>query len=261
MSKPRQRLTDEDRAVYQWQMWADGFGEAGQEKLKNASVLVSRVGGVGGLVAYELAAAGIGKLVLAHAGDLRPSDLNRQLLMTHDWISKSRVECAARRLKELNPRLEVEAVAENVSDANADRLVSGVDAVVDCAPLFEERYAMNRAAARAGKPLIECAVYEFEAHIATLVDQGAPCLECLYPVAPTYWKREFPVFGAVAGMAGCLGAAEAVKVIAGLGEPLRGQLLACDLRDMAFRKVRIAKDPRCAVCGSGRWETGAGGRT
>ena len=77
-------LTDEERAVYEWQIWVDDFGESGQEALKGASVLISRVGGLGGVVAYQLAAAGIGKLVLAHAGNVKPSDLNRQLLMTHD---------------------------------------------------------------------------------------------------------------------------------------------------------------------------------
>ena len=108
-------LTDEEKATYQWQFWVDGFGEPGQERLKGASVLISRCGGVGGAVAYELAAAGIGRLILAHAGDVKASDLNRQLLMTHEALGRSRVECAAARLRELNPRLEVEAVAENIS--------------------------------------------------------------------------------------------------------------------------------------------------
>src|SRR6267154_1997407 len=116
-------LTDADKARYEWQLWVDGFGEAGQERLKGASVLISRCGGVGGAVAYELAAAGVGRLVLAHAGNLKPSDLNRQILMTEDWIGKPRVECAARRLRELNPRLEILAVGENVSEANVERLV------------------------------------------------------------------------------------------------------------------------------------------
>ncbi|MBT5531855.1 HesA/MoeB/ThiF family protein, partial [Candidatus Poribacteria bacterium] len=83
-------LTDEDRAVYEWQMWSPGFGEEGQRRLRNASVLVSRCGGLGSVVAYELAAAGVGRLILAHAGDVKPSDLNRQLLMTHAWLGKPR---------------------------------------------------------------------------------------------------------------------------------------------------------------------------
>src|SRR3954464_5668675 len=119
-----QPLNDDERAVYEWQMWVDGFGQAGQERLKGSSVFISRVGGLGGAVAYQLAAAGVGKLVLAHAGNVKPSDLNRQLLMTHDWLGKPRVEIAARRLKELNPRLEVVTVAENVSEANAASLIA-----------------------------------------------------------------------------------------------------------------------------------------
>src|SRR5436309_11746946 len=98
MSTPDKPLTDDDRAIYAWQLEVNGFGEEGQRRLKNASVLVSRVGGVGGTVACELAAAGVGRLILAHAGNVRPDDLNRQLLMTHDWIGQPRLDLAARRL-------------------------------------------------------------------------------------------------------------------------------------------------------------------
>ena len=96
----RRPLTDEEREIWSWQLDVEGFGEAGQERLKAATVLVSRVGGVGSAAAYELAAAGVGRLILAHGGLLQPSDLNRQLLMTHDWIGRPRVESAARRLQE-----------------------------------------------------------------------------------------------------------------------------------------------------------------
>ncbi|MCA9070578.1 MAG: HesA/MoeB/ThiF family protein, partial [Planctomycetaceae bacterium] len=157
--KTPQPLTDEERAVYEWQIWVPEFGEAGQEKLKNSSVLVSRVGGLGSVVAYELAAAGVGTLVLAHAGNVKPSDLNRQLLMTHDWLGKPRVESATKRLKDLNPRLNIVPIAENLSDENAAGLVEQVDLIVDCAPLVPERYAMNREAIRQNKPLVECAMY------------------------------------------------------------------------------------------------------
>lgn len=124
-------LTAEEHSIYEWQMWVPDFGAAGQQKLKNASVMISRVGGVGSVVAYELAAAGVGKLVLAHAGNVKPSDLNRQLLMTHDWIGKPRIESIRRRLLELNPRLEIVAVGENVSPENAASLVAQCDVVVD----------------------------------------------------------------------------------------------------------------------------------
>lgn len=243
-------LTDEERAVYEWQIWVPEFGEAGQEKLKNASVLVSRVGGLGSVVAYELAAAGIGTLVLAHAGNVKPSDLNRQLLMTHDWLGKPRVESATRRLKELNPRLNIIPVNENINDENAARLIEQVDLIADCAPLFPERYAMNREAIRQNKPLIECAMYDMEAQITTILPGETPCLKCLYPQDPPAWKREFPVFGAVSGTVGCLAAMEAIKVLANLGKTLAGQLLTMDLREMTFRKRAIERDPNCELCQS-----------
>lgn len=217
--------------------------------MKQASVLISRCGGIGGVVAYELAAAGIGRLVLAHAGHVKPGDLNRQLLMTHDWIGKPRVESAARRLRDLNPRVEILAVPENVNEANAERLVREADLVVDCAPLFAERHLMNREAVRQRKPMVECAVYELEAHLTTIIPGNTACLRCLQPEASPTWTRKFPVFGAVSGAIGCLGAMEAIKLLAGLGTPLRNELLVCDLGNMTFRKLRVRRDPSCPECG------------
>lgn len=243
-------LTDEERAIYEWQMWVDDHGEAGQERLKGASVMVSRIGGLGGVVAYELAAAGVGRLVLAHAGNVKPSDLNRQLLMTHAAIGTSRLDCAVARLKELNPRLDVVAVPENVSEENVDELVSHADVVVDCAPMFEERFAMNRAAQRQDKPLVECAMYELQAQIMTVIPGETACLRCLYPEIPPAWKRQFPVFGAVSGSVGCLAAMEAIKLVSGLGEPLAGRLLTLDLRTMETRTMRLKRRAACDVCGS-----------
>jgi len=242
-------LTQEDLQTYAWQMAVPDFGEKGQRILKGASVLISRCGGLGGVVAYELAAAGIGRLVLAHAGHVKPSDLNRQILMTHDWIGKPRAQCAARRLRELNPRLEIVAVEENVTEANAAMLVEQSDLVIDCAPLFEERFLMNREAVRQNKPMIECAMYELEARVTSILPGRTPCLRCLHPHPPTQWQRRFPVFGAVSGAAGCLGAMEAIKILTGLGEPLFGVLLVCDLRDMIFKKIRVQRDPACQTCG------------
>ncbi len=230
-------------------MWVPDFGEEGQRALRGASVLVSRVGGLGGVVAYELAAAGVGRLVLAHAGEARPSDLNRQLLLTHDGLGKSRVESARRRLLELNPRLDVVAADENVSDENAADLVAQADVVVDCAPLFEERMRLNAQAVGQRKPMVEAAMYELQGQITTILPGSTPCLACLYPDPPDAWRREFPVFGAVSGMVGCIAAMEAIKLIAGLGEPLAGRLLTYDLRDVSFRTRSIRRRADCDVCG------------
>ncbi|MFN3483901.1 MAG: HesA/MoeB/ThiF family protein [Planctomycetota bacterium] len=241
-------MEPDERAVYEWQLDVPGFGERGQEALRRATVLVSRVGGVGGAAAYYLAAAGVGRLVLAHEGVVRPSDLNRQILMTAGGVGQPRVESAARRLRELNPRLEVVAVGENVREENAARLAAQADLIVDAAPLFRERFLLNREAVRQGKPLVECAMYALEVQVTTLLPGRTPCLRCLYPEEPPGWKRRFPVLGAAAGVAGTLGAMEAIKVLSGLGEPLAGRLLVGDLRSMEFRTVRLRRNPSCPEC-------------
>lgn len=242
-------LTDEERSIYQWQMWLPDLGEAGQEKLKNAKVMISRVGGVGSVVAYELAAAGVGTLVLAHAGNVKPSDLNRQLLMTHDWIGKPRIESIRRRLLELNPRLNLITIPENVNDQNAPSLIEQCDVVVDCAPLFTERFAMNQAIVEQNKPLIECAMYDMEAQLTTIIPGQSPCLRCIFPEAPPTWKREFPVLGAVSGTIACMGAVEAVKTITGIGENMSGRLLHIDFRRMSFQTMKVARRSNCPTCG------------
>ena len=169
--------------------------------------------------------------------------------MTHDWIGKPRVESARRRLLELNPRLEIVAVPENVSPENVDRLLEQADLVIDCAPLFPERFAMNAAAVRQGKPLVECAMYELEAQLTSIIPGRTPCLQCIYPAAPPTWTRQFPVFGAVAGSVGCLAAMEAIKLISGLGQPLLGRMLRYDLRTMQFHQLQFRPRVDCSVCG------------
>ncbi len=242
-------LSEEELARYEWQLDVGGFGREGQERLKAARVLISRVGGVGGNVAYQLAAAGVGTLVLAHAGDVRPNDLNRQLLMTHAGIGQPRVDQAARRLRELNPHVNVVAVPENVTDANAGHLVAQADLVVSCAPLFTERLALNRAAVAQGKPLVDCAMFDMDAQLTIVRPGQGPCLECLYPEPPPAWQRRFPVLGAVAGVIGCLGALEAIRLLAGLGEGLAGSMLLLDLRENGLRKVTLRRRPTCPACG------------
>lgn len=242
------KLTEKELAVYEWQLDVPGFGVEGQEKLKNSSVLISRCGGLGSVVAYELAAAGVGKLILAHGGNVVPSDLNRQLLMTDAGLGKSRIDSVERRLKELNPRLEIVAIGENINENNVAELVSQADVVVDAAPLFEERFLMNREAVRQKKVLVDCAMYELEAQITTIIPGETPCLSCLYPEKPVAWKRKFPVFGAVSGTVACLGAMEAIKVLSGLGETLSGKLLTLNLRDMSFNELSINKNKKCSIC-------------
>jgi len=245
-------LSAAERERYAWQLDIPGYGEEGQRKLKAATVLISRIGGVGGTAALQLAAAGAGRLILAHAGPLRLDDLNRQLLMRTDSIGRPRMETAARTIRDLNPEVEVVGVEENVSPENAERLVAMADVVIDAAPLFEERLALNAACVKLEKPMVEAAMHGLEFMVTVFHPGHSGCLACLCPEPPAWWKRRFPVLGAVSGVAGALAAVEAIKIITGIGEPLTGKMLAGDLASGRVRTVELARARACPVCAGKR---------
>ena len=243
-------LDDADRATYEWQLDVPGFGESGQVALRSATALVSRIGGLGGPLAMSLAAAGVGRIILAHAGDLRVDDLNRQTLMAREWIGRPRVACAAETLRRFKPEIDVEAVAENINEANVVDLVGRADIVFGCAPLFEERLLMNRECVRRSIPLIDCAMYSMEGRVQPVVAGQTPCLACLYPEVPPHWRRRFPVIGAVSAMVAQVGALEGIKLLAGFGEVALGKIIHIDAAAMTMDRITLA--PRrsdCAVCG------------
>lgn len=250
IERPTPELTDFERETYGWQLPIAGFGEAGQRRLKGSTVLISRIGGLGGVVAQQLAAAGVGHLILAHGGDLRPDDLNRQLLMHSEGLGTARVGMAREWLERFNPRMKVTVVSSNINESNVRDLVAQADLVADCAPLFQERYLLNRECMAQRKPMVECAVHELELHLTVFVPGETPCLRCLYPELSTDWTRRFPVFGAVSGTAGALAAMEAIKYLGRFGTVLKGRLLRMDLRNHHVTTVRIRRVPNCPDCGS-----------
>ena len=242
-------LSAEEQDRYGWQLTVSDFGVEGQRRLKGTTVLISRVGGVGGSVALQLAAAGVGRLILAHSGNVRLNDLNRQLLMTTAGIGQPRIESAERRLRELNPNVAIETVNENVMESNAPALVERCDIVVSAAPLFSERLLMNQEAVRQNKPMIDCAMYELDGRLTTVLPGKTACLNCLTPEPPPNWKRQFPVFSAVSCTLGSLAAMEVIKVAAGFGVSLAGRLLVWDLAEMNFRTLSITRRRDCGCCG------------
>ncbi len=243
-------LTDRDRDMFKRQIQIPGFGEEAQLKLKNSSALVTRVGGLGGPLALYLAMAGIGRLILAHSGKLTWSNLNRQILMRYDGVGKPRVDCATELFERLHPECDVIAVAEDTNESTAREWVAQVDVVCDCPPSFEERYAVNKACVDLRKPMVEAAMYGMEGTLTTVIPGETPCLACLVPEKPEWWETYgFPVLGAVSAALGCLAALEAIKVVTGFGEPLKGQMLSYDANAMDFYKFPIARRPDCAVCG------------
>jgi molybdopterin/thiamine biosynthesis adenylyltransferase len=244
-------LNDLDRDMFKRQIMIPGFGEEAQRKLKNSSALITRVGGLGGPVSLYLAMAGIGKLVIVHPGTLTWSNLNRQILMRHDYVGKPRIECATELFTRLHPEVEVVAVGAEVNNSNAKEFVSQVDIVCDCPPSFEERYALNRACVELRKPMIEAAMYGMEGNMTVIVPGETPCLACLTPEKPVWWETYgFPVLGAVSAALGCLAAVEAIKVLTGFGETLKGKMLAYDANAMEFLKFPLQRRPGCPVCGN-----------
>ena len=240
--------TEIDR--YRRQIMLPGFGEAAQEKLKASTVLVTGVGGLGGTAALYLAVAGVGRLILVRGGDLQRDDLNRQVLMTDDWVGKPRVFKAQQTLAALNPDIAIEAICEYVTPDNVDRLVRSADLALGCAFDFQERDLLNAACVTWGKPMIEAAMNAMEAYLTTIVPGQTPCLTCLFPEKPVWDRWGFGVLGAVSGTLACLTALEAIKLITGLGEPLRGYLLTMDLARAEFAKRHAYHDPNCPICGS-----------
>lgn len=244
------KLTPMELERYQRQMQLPGFGKEGQEKLKASTALVSGVGGLGGTVALYLAVAGIGKLILVRGGDLRLEDMNRQILMTHDWVGKPRVFKAKETLANINPDVEIEAIPEFITPENVDALVKDADIALSCAFTFEERDLLNEACVLHDKPMVEAAMNNMDAYLTTIIPGKTPCLSCLFPEKPEWDRWAFGVLGAVSGTLACLAALEGIKVITGLGQPLLGQLLTMDLGNANFTKLRSYKDPDCPVCGT-----------
>lgn len=228
------------------------LGEEGQKALKEATVMVAGIGGLGGTAALYLAAAGVGRLILAHEGIVVPPDLNRQILMDTDHLGMERMSTAIAQLKRLNPHVEIEGHNDRIEIPLARPWVQDADLVIDARYDFPERYALNRLCVDTGTPMVEAAMYGFEISLTTVVPGVTPCLECLYPdVAPQWEPLGFPVLGATSGIAGCLAALEAVKWITGVGTTYAGVMHRFSSLDFACYSVHISRNPKCACCGEG----------
>ena len=234
-------------------------GLEGQRKLEAARMLVVGAGGLGSPAAFYLAAAGVGTLRIADDDVVDRSNLQRQILHTDARIGVAKVESATAALSALNPRTKIEALQERITSANVERMLDGVDVVVDGADNFPVRYLLNDACVKLGKPLVYGAVQRFEGQ-ASVFDAGrhrgeAPCYRCLFPeppppdAAPTC--AEAGVLGVLPGVIGLLQATEAIKLILGIGTPLTGRLLQFDALAMRFRETRLTPDPQCPVCAPG----------
>ena len=242
-------LSQEELDRFGWQIMMPGFGVEAQRKLKGASALVTRVGGLGGPAALNLAMAGIGKLVLAHGGVVELFHMNRMILASYDAVGRrSPATVAAERIAVLNPTIELEVIEENVTEQTVDGMVEAVDVVLDCPPYFEERHLLNQACVRLGKPMIESAVGGPEGYLTTIVPGQTACLTCI-GLERWDWSHPFAVIGAVPCAIGSLAALEAIKILTGYGTPLLDTLLLLDVETSRTRYLMLQRDPDCPVCG------------
>jgi molybdopterin/thiamine biosynthesis adenylyltransferase/rhodanese-related sulfurtransferase len=231
-------------------------GAPGQRRLEAARVLLLGAGGLGSPAAFYLAAAGVGHLRLVDDDLVERSNLQRQILHVDADIGVPKVDSAQVRLAALNPRTRVEGVQARLEADNVERLLVGVDVVIDGADNFPARYLLNDACVKLGIPLVYGAVHRFEGQLGVF-DAGrhrgkAPCYRCLFPEPPPPEAApncaEAGVLGVLPGVVGLLQATEAIKLLLGIGEPLIGRLLHFDALGMRFRETRLAPDPDCPVC-------------
>jgi molybdopterin-synthase adenylyltransferase len=242
-------LSDKELERYKRQMMLPDFGREAQEKLKNSTIIVAGIGGLGGTTAFFLAASGVGKLIFVHEGNLTESNLNRQILMKNDRVGESRVNIAVDTLREFNPHVEVEVYDEPVREERMVELLDRADLLVDARHNFPERRILNKAAVRTGKPMVEAAMNSLEATLFNIFPGETGCLHCIYPENQEWDPFGFAVLGAQSGSLGCMAAVEAVKIITGCGKPLRDSILYYDLGEMEFHKYKTKKNPDCPVCG------------
>ena len=241
------RLSPEELERYQRQIGDGVLSLDGQQRLKCSTALVTRVGGMGGPAALMLAMAGVGRIIIAHGGDMISPDLNRQVLGGEAVLGKPRAEHFASYLQSMNRFVEVEALDHEPDDEEAIELARRCDIVLACPPTFEERLRLNRAAVAARIPYIDAAQWGMTGTLIVCRPGATACLQCVYPQPPAF-EELFPVVGAISSATGSLAALEAIKILSGAGEPIWGQMLTYDGFRGKFSKIALRRNPQCACC-------------
>lgn len=249
-------MDDRQLLRYSRHILLDELGPDAQTQFAGAHALVVGVGGLGAPVAQFLAAAGVGKITLCDADSVDLTNLQRQILYGMDDIGRPKVEAAARRLSAINPEVLIDRVQARVGPAELSALSASADLVCDCSDNFDTRHAVNRACVEAQKPLVSGAAVRFDGQIAVFDtrDPASPCYHCLFGEGEAIEETRcatMGVFAPLVGIVGAMQAAEALKLIAGVGETLAGRLLLLDTLTMQWREMRVPRDPECPVC-SGR---------
>lgn len=240
-------LTPYDLERYDRQIMLAEIGENGQEKLKNAAVLVAGAGGLGSPVTTYLAAAGVGRIRLVDNDTVDLSNLNRQILHWDRDIDHPKVDSAAQKLGQLNPTVKIETHRDTITGENAREMAQGCQVIVDAMDNLPTRHHLNRAAIDLGIPFFHGAVYGFEGRAMTVIPGRSACFGCLYSGSPP--QEKFPVIGTAPGIIAAIQVTEVIKYLVGVGNLLTGRLLVYDGLEMSFEKFKIERNPQCDQCG------------
>ncbi|MCD4685867.1 MAG: molybdopterin-synthase adenylyltransferase MoeB, partial [Anaerolineae bacterium] len=254
MTQPALPLTSDEKTRYARHIILPQVGAEGQRKLKAARVCVVGTGGLGSPISMYLAAAGIGRIGLVDFDVVDVTNLQRQIVHGDDTLGVPKVESAARRLRSLNPHIQIDRYPAPLTSHNALDILAGYDVIVDGTDNFPTRYLLNDAAVMLGKPLVYGSIYRFEGQVSVFGMPDGPCYRCLLPQPPppdlVPSCAEAGVFGVLPGTIGTLQTTEVIKLILGIGESLIGRLLIYDALDMSFDLITLPKRPACPMCGA-----------
>jgi sulfur-carrier protein adenylyltransferase/sulfurtransferase len=250
---PADELTVDEVRRYSRHLIIPDVGVTGQKRLKNAKVLCVGAGGLGSPALMYLAAAGVGTLGIVEFDTVDESNLQRQIIHGQSDIGRPKAESAAASIREINPYVNVIIHDEALSRDNVFGIFEGYDLIVDGTDNFATRYLVNDAAVLLGKPYVWGSIYRFDGQASVFWAEHGPCYRCLYPEPPPPGMvpscAEGGVLGVLCASIGSIQVTEAIKLITGIGEPLVGGLVVYDALEMAYRKIKVRKDPDCALCG------------
>jgi sulfur-carrier protein adenylyltransferase/sulfurtransferase len=251
--EPAESLTVDEVRRYSRHLIIPDVAMAGQKRLKNAKVLAVGAGGLGSPTLMYLAAAGVGTLGIVEFDVVDESNLQRQIIHGQSDIGRSKAESARDSVLEINPYVTVNLHEERLDSSNVMELFAQYDLIVDGTDNFATRYLVNDACVLLHKPYVWGSIYRFDGQASVFWADYGPCYRCLYPEPPPPGMvpscAEGGVLGVLCGSVGSIQVTEAIKLLTGIGEPLLGSLMVYDALEMEYRKIKVRKDPNCAVCG------------
>jgi sulfur-carrier protein adenylyltransferase/sulfurtransferase len=251
--EPAPELTVDEVMRYSRHLIIPDVGMAGQKRLKNARVLCVGAGGLGSPALMYLAAAGVGTLGIVEFDVVDVSNLQRQIIHGISDVGRSKAESARDSIKEINPYVNVVLHEERLDSSNVMDLFAQYDLIVDGTDNFATRYLVNDACVLLSKPYVWGSIYRFDGQASVFWAEHGPCYRCLYPEPPPPGMvpscAEGGVLGVLCASIGSIQVTEAIKLLAGIGDPLLGRLMIYDALEMSYREVGVRKDPECAVCG------------